>query len=194
MDYPELASDLHDIGCFEIEDCGGDNRYELHMESWNKARVSIDSDGDVHVTCAGLSRPSSEYNIEDFTYDMIDAYSAEEILPNIIGFNTWVQPTLSFALETHHPLPTDIIDVDVVDYRGHKQHVTSHQSNALYNNARLLGDITKTVNQASIDYVYNEYGRVISTEERILDIDDEGNPVIYENDNIVYKGVRKNEC
>lgn len=191
LDYPKMANDLHDIGCFEVEDCGGNNRYALHMESWNKARVSIDGDGDVHVTCAGLSRPSSEYNIEDFTYDLVQDYGAEEILPNIIGFNTWVQPSLSFALETHHPKPTDMLDMDVVDYRGHKQRVKSHQSNALYNNARLLGDVTKTVNQASVDYVYNEYGRVISTEERILDINDDGNPVIYINEEVKYRGEKK---
>lgn len=191
IDYPNMTSDLHDIGCFEIENCGSSNRYKLHMESWNKARISIDEDDRVHITCAGLSRPEGLYNVEDFTRDMLDVYSADEILPNIIGFNTWVQPSLSYALETHHPATTDMLDIDVVDYRGHKQHVISHQSNALYNNARLLGDITKTVNQASVDFIYNEYGRVISTDEKILDIDEADNPVIYINEEVKYKGAKK---
>lgn len=189
-EYPELASSLHDVGCFEVENCGNSTRYKLHMEAWNKARVSLDSEDNIHLTCAGLSRPDGMYHMEHFIEDMLKTYSAYKIFPLILGFNTWIYPRLSFSLETHHPDTTDIFDDDVVDYRGHKQHVTAHESNALYVNGRLLGDLTKTVNRSSIDFVQAEYGRIIDDDEKQINLDDEGNPCIYIDGKLSFKGER----
>lgn len=63
---PDMASTLEHVGKFEVEDCGGSSRYVEHVELWNKARVSVDVGGRVHVTCAGLPRPADVYTIEDF--------------------------------------------------------------------------------------------------------------------------------
>ena len=159
-EYPQYASDLKHIGCFEVESCGAAKRYKLHMEAWNKARISIDSDNKVHITCAGLSRPDGMYTIENFANDML------------------------------HPKPTDVFDSWVTDYRGIKRHVVAHESNALYAAARVLGDLNKSVNRDSITYVMNEYNRNIDDREKILDLDKEGNPCIYIDGNLYMKGVR----
>ena len=189
-EYPKFASTLDDVGCFEVEWCGGSTRYAKHMEAWNKARISIDCNGKAHLTCAGLSRPEGQYHMEHFIEDMMEIYNAEELLPNILGFNTWVQPRLSFSMETHHPDATDIFDDYVIDYRGHKEHVISHESNALYLSNRLLGDMTKTVNRSSLDYINKTYNRFIDDSEKILDLDDDGNPCIYMDGELYMKGVR----
>lgn len=70
---PDMASTLEHIGKFEVEDCGGTTRYAEHVELWNKARVSLDMHGRVHVTCAGLPRPDGMYTIEDFIADVMRA-------------------------------------------------------------------------------------------------------------------------
>lgn len=191
-EFPNIASSLHGVGCFEVEGCGNSNRYTLHMEAWNKARVSLDTKGKVHLTCAGLSRPQDEYHMEHFIEDMLQQISAVELFPLVLGYNTWVKPKLSHSLETHHPDAMDMFDDDVTDYRGHTQHVTAHESNALYANARLLGDITKGVNRCSLNYVEETYGRYIDDREKILDLDEECNPVIYIDGELALKGVRDN--
>lgn len=189
-EYPQYASDLKNIGCFEVESCGAAKRYKLHMEAWNKARVSVDLDNKVHITCAGLSRPDGMYTIENFANDMLLSYPPEKVLPLCLGYNEFVKPCLSFSLETHHPKPTDVFDSWVTDYRGIKRHVVAHESNALYAAARVLGDLNKSVNRDSITYVMNEYNRNIDDREKILDLDKEGNPCIYIDGNLYMKGVR----
>lgn len=189
-EYPQYASNLKNIGCFEVESCGTAKRYKLHMEAWNKARISIDSDNKVHLTCAGLPRPDGMYTIENFANDMLLSYPPEKVLPLCLGYNEFVKPCLSFSLETHHPKPTDVFDSWVTDYRGIKRHVVAHESNALYAAARVLGDLNKSVNRDSITYVMNEYNRNIDDREKILDLDKEGNPRIYIDGNLYMKGVR----
>ena len=189
-EYPQYASDLKNIGCFEVESCGAAKRYKLHMEAWNKARISIDSDNKVHLTCAGLPRPDGMYTIENFANDMLLSYPPEKVLPLCLGYNEFVKPCLSFSLETHRPKPTDVFDSWVTDYRGIKRHVVAHESNALYAAARVLGDLNKSVNRDSITYVMNEYNRNIDDREKILDLDKEGNPCIYIDGNLYMKGVR----
>ena len=189
-EYPQYASNLKNIGCFEVESCGAAKRYKLHMEAWNKARISIDSDNKVHITCAGLPRPDGMYTIENFANDMLLSYPPEKVLPLCLGYNEFVKPCLSFSLETHHPKPTDVFDSWVTDYRGIRRHVVAHESNALYAAARVLGDLNKSVNRDSITYVMNEYNRNIDDREKILDLDKEGNPCIYIDGNLYMKGVR----
>lgn len=189
--YPNLASDLKDIGFFEIEKCGNGYRYPYHMEAWNKARISIDTDNKVHLTCAGLSRPDKFYNIEKFTEDLLKSYTPEQVLPNIICFNEIVQPCLSFALETHIPKTTDRFNDYVEDYLGNKVLVNAHESNALYSVGRWLGDINKNVNKSTILYLENIRG-FVDDSEKILDLLN-GNPVIYRDGEIFMQGVRREE-
>lgn len=184
--HPELTCDLHDVGCFEIEN--SNNHYVKHMEAWNKARLSLDNNGKVHITCAGLRRPEGEYTVVDYIEDMLKEKEAEKLFPLILGFNTWVQPRLSYSLETHHALPTDIYEGEITDFRGHKCKVQAHESDALYLSNRLLGDITKDLNRCSVDFVEEEYHRILNTEEKILDLDDNGDPELYIDGELYLKG------
>ena len=188
--YTKYASTLDNIGCFEVEKCGNYKRYKYNMDAWNKARVSIDYDNKVHLTCAGLSRPSNLYNMENFIEDMCKKYDVDKILPICLGFNTFVMPQLSHSLETHKPKATDIFNSDVTDYLGNTYHVVAHESNALYPVGRYLGDITKQVNMQSVVYVNNTYNRSLDISEKIMDLDENKNPVIYVNGDIKYKAVK----
>ena len=190
--YPSLASSLKNVGCFEIEDCGNAKRYKLHMECWNKARVSVDVDNKIHYTCAGLSRPEGLYNIESFCNDLLKSNNVYDVLHNVLGFNMFIQPCLSFSLETHIPKSTDIFNENVTDYTGFTTLVNAHESNALYAVGRLLGDLSKNVNRESIEYVKNKYNRDIDIREKILDLDENKNPVIYIDGVIAMKGNRCN--
>lgn len=191
--FPNIASDLRDVGCFEVEDCGGSTRYKLHMEAWNKARISIDVHDRVHVTCAGLRRPDGEYHIERFTEDLLKVYSPEVILPLVLGYNTFVDPTLSFALEKHIPKAQDYFNREVVDYRGHKAQVYSHESQSLYDTGRWFGNVEMDVNRKSVKYKRETYGERLDVNEKILRVNDAGNPCIYINGNLAYEGVRNND-
>lgn len=190
-EYPNICSTLKDVGIFEVEKCGNSTRYKTHMEAWNKARISIDSDNKVHITCAGLSRPAGQYNIENAIEDLLNEYTPEQLFPNILGYNTLVGHELSFSLETHHPLTTDYFDDFVTDYRGNKTKVIAHESNALYLNPRMLGDMNKNVNKTSVNYVEEKYKRFLDDSEKIIKLDESGNPVIYKDGKLFMKGERR---
>lgn len=189
--FPDMASDLHDVGCFDIEECGhGSTRYKYHMEAWNKARVSIDAHGKCHVTCAGLRRPANEYNVERFAEDLLAAYPPDEILPCLLGYNTFVDTNLSFALEQHIPKADDRIYQEITDYRGHAVFVDAHQSKALYDTGRWLGSTQMNVNRTSVQFKWRHYAHKIDTLEKILRVDESGNPCIYVNGSLKYTAKR----
>lgn len=189
--FPDIASDLHDVGCFDIEECGhGATRYKYHMEAWNKARVSIDKNNLCHITCAGLRRPSGEYNVERYAEDLLVRYNPDEILPLLLGYNTFVDTNLSFALEQHIPNAADIFHGLVTDYRGHTAEVNVHESKSLYDTGRWLGSTQMNVNQTSVQFKWKHYAHQIDTREKILRVDDNGNPCIYINGEFAYKGKR----
>ena len=188
--YPNLVSTLKNIGCFDIESCGSTDRYKSHMEAWNKARISLDYDDKVHVTCAGLSRPSGKYTIEYFVKDMLRCNSIESVFTNVLGYNTYIYPMLSYALESHEPLATDIFDENIIDYLGNEAHVISHESNALYPVGRYLGEIDKEVNMSSVKYVKNKYGRDIDISEKLITMDENDNPCIYINNELYIQAAK----
>lgn len=68
--FPSYTDPLEHVGEFEIEN---NIRYPYHMEAWNKARISIDHNMQAHITCAGVSRPSGRYTLEDLATDAISA-------------------------------------------------------------------------------------------------------------------------
>jgi hypothetical protein len=177
-EYPKLASDLKHIGCFDVEDCGGSTRYVKHMEAWNKARISLDIHNNVHITCAGLSRPEGKYNINDYTEHLLEEHSAEEVFPIILGFNTFIYDNLSYGLEMHRPKTTDLFDEEVTDYKGFTNKVKSHESVALYKAGRWFGELSREVNLSSIKYVKSKYNRSIDTREKLLSYE-KGKPLLY---------------
>lgn len=166
--YPKEASDLKNVGIFDIEKCGSTDRYFKHIELWNKARISVDSDLNFHVTCAGLSRPSKKYNIENALKDLSKDYGIDKVLNRCLGYNSFVDKSLSYALESYRPKATDYIDINIVDYTGKKCHVKQHECIALYNTGRYLGELTKFTNVKSFEYIKNEYNREPYNKERTL--------------------------
>ena len=167
--FPELASTLKGIGTFEIENRG--KHYDLHVELWNKARVSFDGKR-THITCAGLPRPIGAYTIETFMDELIAAGNDPgTVLQEVIGFDTFVQNTISHTLEHHKPRCTDLFDETVTDYLGMSTHVCAHQSVALYAAPRWVGDTDKINNRLSVEYLEHEYGRNVDTTTKYLERD-----------------------
>lgn len=166
--YPELASSLKGIGSFDIENRG--HHYDTHIELWNKCRVSWDGKK-AHVTAAGLPRPIDKMNIEKVIEKLANKYSIEYVLKNTLGYNTYVTNAISHTLEAYQPKAADTIDMDVTDYKGKKHHVTAHQSKALYETGRLIGDTDKITNMSSVMYLRLKYNRSITDERRYIRFD-----------------------
>lgn len=177
--YPNLASNLNGIGEFECEKCTDCDRWKYHLEAWNKARISINNNGKVHITCAGLSRPPGAYTIEDFTEDLLkEGYSPFELLPVILGYNVFVTHELSFALEHKRPYCNDVFEGMVTDYLGNEYEVCQTEAIALYDCGRCLGDSLKQSNAENIQYLRNVQHMDIDDSEKWLQLKDEKPEII----------------
>ena len=180
--FPGYASTLAGVGTFEVEG----EAYPLHMDAWNKARVSWDGEH-AHITCAGLSRPTGMYHIENWIDDMSAEHGFSEVAPRVLGWGVRVSHAVCHALEHYRPASADVLDMDVTDYLGETAHVCTHESIALYPSDRVLGDSEKGGNARTVAYIRERYGRVVDTTERVIDydggrasytyLDDEGNEV-----------------
>jgi hypothetical protein len=124
----------------------------------------------------------------------LKVYSPYDILPLVLGYNTFVDVNLAFALEQHIPKAQDYFNKEVVDYRGHKAQVSSHESKALYDTGRWLGNIGMDVNRRSVKYKREKYGEILDVNEKILRVNDAGNPCIYINGKLAFEGVRTNNA
>lgn len=165
--YPQIASELGGVGTFEVE---GD-AYPLHMDAWNKARVSYDGKG-VHITCAGLSRPAGMYTIESWFSDMISqGWGFEQLAPLALGWGVRVTNAVCHHLEHHRPKQGERFVADVTDHTGATHHVDAPQSIALYASDRVLGDPMQHTNDHCIRYL-RSIGRAPDTTERIIDVVD----------------------
>lgn len=171
--FPDLASDLTGVGCFEVEPATRTlDYYPLHMEAWNKARVSIDDAGKPHVTMAGMSRPAGEYTIVTWLSDMLkDGYDPHELLPIAFGYNVTVQNEVCHALDRTHPKFRDTLLASVTDYQGTTSQVYTHQAIALFDTNRRIGDLMKYTNQRNVDYLRDDVGRIVSTGDKILTVE-----------------------
>lgn len=167
-EWPGKASRLTGIGSFDIENRGA--HYETHMELWNKCRVSWDGKHS-HVTCAGLPRPIGTVNIETVIDALARRYTIEQVLRKCIGYNVFVESSVSHTLEGHRPKARDMYDTDVTDWRGMTAHVLSHQSTALYPTGRWLGDTLKFTNASSVAYLRSAYGRNVDDTCRYIGTD-----------------------
>lgn len=175
---PDLASTLDHIGKFEVEDCGGTTRYAEHMELWNKARVSLDKTGRVHVTCAGLPRPNGLYTIEDFLDDMMRVgHGFAETVQLALGYDVLVDHGICHTLQRNRPHVWDRYVGDVTDYRGMTCRVDAPEAIALYPSGRWLGESDKQANEENIAYLRDLYNRNVETEPRELIVRD-GRPMI----------------
>lgn len=166
---PDMASTLDHIGQFEVEDCGGATRYAEHMELWNKARVSLDRKGRVHVTCAGLPRPVGVYTIEDFIADVMrTGHGFAETVQMSLGYDVLVYYEICHTLQRNRPHACDRYIGDVTDYRGETAHVDTPEAIGLYPSGRWLGESDKQANMENITYLRSMYNRYVNTTPREL--------------------------
>ena len=175
---PDMASTLDHIGKFEVEDCGGTTRYAEHVELWNKARVSLDMSGRVHVTCAGLPRPDGVYTIEDCIEDiMCMGHGFAETVRLALGYDVLVDYEICHTLQRKRPHVWDRYVGTVTDYRGAACHVDVPEAIALYPSGRWLGESDKQANGENLTYLRNMYSRNVETTPRELIVRD-GKPMI----------------
>lgn len=175
---PDMASTLDHIGKFEVEDCGGTTRYAEHVELWNKARVSLDMSGRVHVTCAGLPRPDGVYTIEDCIKDiMCMGHGFAETIRLALGYDVLVDYEICHTLQRNRPHVWDRYVGTVTDYRGATYHVDAPEAIALYPSGRWLGESDKQANGENLTYLRNIYNRNVETTPRELIVRD-GKPMI----------------
>lgn len=166
---PDMASTLDHIGQFEVEDCGGATRYAEHMELWNKARVSLDRKGRVHVTCAGLPRPDGVYTIEDFVADVMHAgHGFAKTVQMSLGYDVLVDYEICHTLQRNRPHACDRYIGDVTDYLGETVHVDAPEAIGLYPSGRWLGESDKQANMENITYLRSVYNRYVNTIPREL--------------------------
>ena len=174
----DMASTLDHIGKFEVEDCGGTTRYTAHMELWNKARVSLDTNGRVHVTCAGLPRPDGVYTIEDFIAEVMHAgHGFREAVQMSLGYDVLVDYEICHTLQRNRPHVCDRYVGTVTDYRGATYHVDVPEAIALYPSGRWLGESDKQANGENLAYMVCAYNRNVETTPRELIVRD-GKPMI----------------
>lgn len=175
---PDMASTLDHIGKFEVEDCGGNTRYAEHMELWNKARVSLDTNGRAHVTCAGLPRPDGVYTIEDFIADVMRAgHGFRETVQMSLGYDVLVDYAICHTLQRNRPHVWERYVGTVTDYRGETAHVDVPEAIGLYPTGRWLGESDKQANEENIMYLQTIYNRHVETIPRELIMRD-GKPMI----------------
>lgn len=156
--HPELCSSLNHVGEFDIEKCGNSDRYIAHLEAWNKARISLDSDMKVHITCAGLSKPDDKFNLEDFANSFIaksddGIEEFKKIAPYILGYNTIIGSELSYSLERTYPIYGKLITEYVTDYLGTQDMVCEYEVPAIYSTGRVIGDTLKESNARNVKYL-----------------------------------------
>lgn len=174
---PDHASALDNVGAFEVEKCGTTTRYLKHMELWNKARVSLDSDNHVHVTCAGLSRPPGAYHIEKYIEDVSSKIGFERACTLALGYNVSVSNDICHMLQRTHPSPWDKVETELTDYKGNTAHICCYEAIALYPENRVLGETDKLSNMENVDYLKRYIGREILTTDREICMI-EGKPAI----------------
>lgn len=175
---PDMASTLDHIGKFEVEDCGGTTRYAEHVELWNKARVSLDMSGHVHVTCAGLPRPDGVYTIEDCIEDIMRmGHGFAETVRLALGYDVLVDYEICHTLQRNRSHVWDRYVGTVTDYRGTTCHVDAPEAIALYPSGRWLGESDKQANGENISYMLDMYNRNVETTPRELIVRD-GRPMI----------------
>ena len=174
--FPKHASDLAHVGEFEVEDMGGATRAELHMECWNKARVSM-TNGHSHVTCAGLSRPAGSYHIETAIDDLVaQGNDFASVVRHVMGYDSHISHDICHALQRHRPMFAERYEDEVTDYLGSTAKVNARQSVALYPVGRMLGETVHRANMENVTYL-RSIGREVDTRPKFLELEN-GAPVM----------------
>lgn len=149
--YPDYASDLKNVGCFEIETPEKD-RYKYHMEYWNKARISIDRQDNVHLTFAGLPSRGYSFGILNVLKKVYELYGVNACF-NVLGYNVEISSKISNALEHRVPKADEKVEGFITDYRGMRTYVDAYQTIALYPSCRTIGSTLYKTNKENIEYL-----------------------------------------
>lgn len=166
--FHDYVTDLAGVGEFEVEN---DVPYPLHMELWNKARVTWDG-RHAHVTCAGLSRPRGEYTIEDAIDECVNrGMSFGEAVGACLGYNTYVANSVSHALERTRPRAESRVRLTVTDYRGETRNIDLSEAICLYGAPRNVADTTKRSNICNVRYL-RSHGLDVDTSEKMVQLKD----------------------
>lgn len=162
--FPDYAVGLEGVGEFEVENAVP---YDQHVELWNKARVTWDGSR-AHVTCAGLSRPRGEYTIEDAIGDCVRAgMGFGEAVNLCLGYNTFVDNSVSHALERTRPHASDRVHLTVVDHTGAEREIDLPEAICLYGAPRNIADTTKRSNLCNVRYL-RSHGLSVDTAEKMV--------------------------
>lgn len=162
--FPEYAVGLEGVGEFEVENAVP---YPEHVELWNKARVTWDGRR-AHVTCAGLSRPRGEYTIEDAIGDCVRAGMGFGAAVNLcLGYNTFVDNSVSHALERTRPRAADRVRLRVTDCAGEEREIDLPEAICLYGAPRNVADTTKRSNLCNVRYLRSQ-GLDVDTSEKMV--------------------------
>lgn len=163
-DWPEYASDLAGVGEFEVENV---EAYPEHVELWNKARVTWDG-SHAHVTCAGLSRPRGAYTIESAIDDYVRAgHEFGDAVRTLLGYNTYIDNSVSHALERTRPSARDRVRLTVTDYLGDTCEIDLPEAICLYDAPRNIADTNKRSNFFNVRYLRN-INVVVDTSEKLV--------------------------
>lgn len=163
-EFPEYVSSLRDVGEFEVEN---DEPYPEHMELWNKARVTWDG-SHAHVTCAGLSRPRGAYTIESAIDDYVrDGHGFGEAVSVLLGYNTYIDHSISHALERTRPSARDRVRLRVRDRLGIEREVDAPEAICLYGASRNIADTNKRSNFFNVRYLRG-IGVDVDTSEKVI--------------------------
>ena len=162
--FPEYAVGLEGVGEFEVENAVP---YPEHVELWNKARVTWDGRR-AHVTCAGLSRPRGEYTIEDAIGDCVAKGMDFGAAVNLcLGYNTFVDNSVSHALERTRPHAADRVRLRVTDHTGEERVIDLPEAICLYGAPRNVADTTKRSNLCNVRYLRSQ-GLDVDTSEKMV--------------------------
>lgn len=164
--FPDYVADLDGVGEFEAEN---ETPYPLHVELWNKARVTWDGSR-AHVTCAGLSRPRGEYTIEDAIGECVArGMDFGEAVNLCLGYNTFVDNSVSHALERTRPRARDRVRLTVTDSLGVERAIDLPEAICLYGAPRNVADTTKRSNLCNVRYL-RAHGVSVDTSEKMVQL------------------------
>lgn len=167
-DYPDMASTMSKVGSFEVEDCAGHERYAQHVDLWNKTRASLDADGHVHVTAAGLPQPKALYTAKDAIEELMKrGVQFGDAVHAVIGYNAELDNSVCHILEHHRPLACETYADPIEDYTGRVYEGKLHQAIALYPASRKMGDTLKTSNLQNVRYL-RSIGVEVPCEDRYI--------------------------
>lgn len=173
--FPQIASPLTRVGHFEVENCGRSDHYVAHMEAWNKARVSMDTDGKCHVTCAGVPVGYLDKWMTLACDGSVEKF--REMAPVVLGYNTIIEHNVCPWMETTQPKAGNVFEADVTDYLGNTEHVELPEAVAVYSYNKKIGDTTMLTAMSNVKYL-RAMGKDVNITPRSIDYDKNGNPVV----------------